>query len=47
MIIATAIMTGVKINYQMSKAEIEKKARGIGMDYPSEFKVINGKDVSK
>jgi hypothetical protein len=39
-------MSGVKINTNLSKAEIEKKARGIGMDYPNEFKVIN-KDVSK
>ncbi|GLC32370.1 hypothetical protein [Clostridium omnivorum] len=47
MIVATLIMIGVKINYQMSNAEIEKRARGLGMDYPTEFKVIEKKDVNK
>jgi hypothetical protein len=39
-------MSSVKININLSNTEIEKKARALGMDYPSEFKVIN-KDVSK
>lgn len=43
---ATIIMSGVKINNNLSNAEIEKMAKGLGMNYPSEFKVIN-KDVSK
>jgi uncharacterized membrane protein YciS (DUF1049 family) len=47
MIIATLVMGGVKINLQMSNAEVEKKARGLGMDYPTEFKVLEKKGVSK
>lgn len=39
-------MTGVKISASYSKAEIEKKARGYGMEYPENYKVIN-KDVGK
>jgi hypothetical protein len=39
-------MSGVKFNYNVSDAEIEKRARGLGMEYPSEFKVID-KGVSK
>lgn len=39
-------MSGVQISTNISKSEIEKKARDLGMDYPTEFKVIN-KDVSK
>lgn len=47
MVIATIAMTGVKINYQMSKSQIEDKARSMGMMYPDEVKVINDKGVSK
>lgn len=39
-------MTSIKINTNLSSTEIENKARALGMEYPSEFKVIN-KDVSK
>lgn len=46
-IMATFIMIGTKVNYQMSKAQIEDKARGMGMIYPEEVKVINDKGVSK
>lgn len=46
LIVATLIMSGVKITTNISDTEIEKRARGLGMDYPSEFKVID-KDVSK
>ena len=42
MIIATLIMTGVNINYSFSSAQIESKARALGMQYPQDFKVING-----
>jgi len=46
-IILTVIsMSGVKFNNNISDAEIEKRARGLGMEYPSEFKVIS-KDVGK
>ncbi|WP_279222043.1 hypothetical protein [Clostridium rectalis] len=40
-------MTGVKINYELSNYEIEKKARSMGMEYPDETKVIIDKDVGK
>ncbi|WP_123053514.1 hypothetical protein [Clostridium sp. JN-1] len=46
-IMATFIMIGTKVNYQMSKTQIEDKARGMGMIYPEEVKVINDKGVSK
>jgi hypothetical protein len=39
-------MSSVKFTSNISDAEIEKRARGLGMEYPSEFKVID-KDVSK
>ena len=42
MIIATLIMTGVNINYSFSSSQIETKARALGMQYPQDFKVING-----
>ncbi|RUT64030.1 hypothetical protein C1149_01395 [Clostridium botulinum] len=28
------------MNYNLSKSQIESKARGLGMDYPQEMKVI-------
>lgn len=34
-------MIQVKINYKMSKSQIEDKARGLGMQYPQDMKVIN------
>lgn len=46
-VMATFVMVGTKINYQMSKTQIEDKARGMGMIYPEETKVINDKGVSK
>lgn len=39
-------MSGVKVSTNISDSEIERRARGLGMDYPGEFKVID-KDVSK
>jgi hypothetical protein len=39
-------MSGAKFNIKISDAEIERRAKGLGMNYPSEFKVID-KDVSK
>ncbi|RFM18657.1 hypothetical protein C1147_17290 [Clostridium botulinum] len=36
-------MIGVKINYNLSKSQIESKARGLGMEYPQEMKVIEQK----
>ena len=32
-------MATVNIQTNLSSAEIEKRARALGMDYPSEFKV--------
>ncbi|WP_333860429.1 hypothetical protein [Clostridium sp.] len=46
-LIATFVMSGVKIQYEMSKSQIEDKARSMGMKYPDEVKVINDKEVSK
>ncbi|WP_278246524.1 hypothetical protein [Clostridium lundense] len=40
-------MTGVKINYQMSNYEVEKRARSMGMKYPDEVKFIMDKGVDK
>jgi hypothetical protein len=39
----------VSLNNQktLSKVQIEDKARGYGMDYPSEFKVILDKGAGK
>lgn len=48
MVISAVLMTGADMNFKMSKAQIEQKARDLGMDYPSNFKVIiNDKDVNK
>lgn len=40
-ILATSVMIQVKINYKMSKSQIEDNARGLGMQYPQDMKVIN------
>lgn len=40
-ILATSVMLQAKIQYQMSKTQIEQKARSLGMQYPEEMKVIN------
>jgi hypothetical protein len=39
-LIATVVMSGVKLASNVNDAEIERRARGLGMDYPSEFRVI-------
>ncbi|SHI39461.1 hypothetical protein SAMN02745163_00166 [Clostridium cavendishii DSM 21758] len=39
-------MIGYSFNNSISRGKIEEKARGYGMNYPEEFKVIN-KDVKK
>jgi hypothetical protein len=39
-------MLGVKYSPSMTQAQIEEKARGLGMTYPEDMKVIN-KDVKK
>lgn len=46
MFIATFIMINVQINVNLSKAEIEKRAREYGMEYKGEHKVIES-DTSK
>ena len=40
-------MISYKFNISLNKEEIEKRAKSLGMDYPSEFKVIDKKDVEK
>lgn len=47
MIIASVLLVGGRYNTPTSRVEIEKKARSYGMEYPSDFKVINKKDVGK
>lgn len=37
-------MVNFEVKNSLSQGEIEKKAKALGMDYPSEFKVIE-KDV--
>lgn len=34
-------MISYKVSTTLSQEEIESKARKLGMDYPTEFKVIN------
>jgi hypothetical protein len=46
-IIGTIVMSGVKYNVKMTAAQIEEKARAMGMDYPDNFKVIYDKEVGK
>lgn len=41
------IMTGVKINYNLSKSQIESKAKALGMIYPDDVKVINDRSGVK
>ncbi|SFA75043.1 hypothetical protein [Clostridium frigidicarnis] len=40
-IIGTLFMISYKFSMTLNQEEIENKARNLGMDYPSEFKVIN------
>lgn len=49
MVMATAIMTNVKIRVELSQYQIEMKAREYGMEYKDEHKVIgekNNKDTN-
>jgi hypothetical protein len=46
-LLATFIMSGVRSQYQMSKSQIEDKARSMGMQYPDEMKVINSGGENK
>ena len=47
MIMSSILLTGVKIDYEMSKGKIEIKARGYGMRYPDEMPIIINKGVGK
>jgi hypothetical protein len=47
LILSCIILTGAKINYEMSKGQIEIKARGYGMRYPDEMTIITNKEVGK
>lgn len=40
-------MGGVKVQYQMSKSQVEDKARSMGMKYPDEMKVIDNGEGNK
>ncbi|MBW9151922.1 hypothetical protein [Clostridium estertheticum] len=46
LIMACILLAGSKINYEMSKGNIEIKARGYGMRFPDEIPIII-KDVKK
>lgn len=46
MIISSILLSGAKINYEMSKGQVEIKARGYGMRYPDEMPIIK-KEVEK
>ncbi|HEY8890017.1 MAG TPA: hypothetical protein VIM70_07155 [Clostridium sp.] len=47
MILACSLLTGAKINYEMSKGQIEIKASAYGMRYPDEMPIIINKGVEK
>lgn len=40
-------MTGFSLNDALSRSQIEEKAKGYGMHYSDECKVIFSKDVKK
>lgn len=46
LIMACILLAGAKINYEMSKGQIEIKASGYGMRYPEDMPIII-KDVKK
>ncbi|MBL4932949.1 MULTISPECIES: hypothetical protein [Clostridium] len=46
MILATILMLGFNRNKELSKSQIEEKARSFGMLYEDECKVIFNKDVT-
>ncbi|MBU3170165.1 hypothetical protein LGL08_17715 [Clostridium estertheticum] len=46
LIMACILLFGSKMNYEMSKGNIEIKARGYGMRFPDEIPIII-KDVKK
>ena len=47
MIISCILLAGAKINYEMSKGNIEIKAEGYGMRYPEDMPIIIKKEVKK
>ncbi|MCB2288893.1 hypothetical protein LGK97_03830 [Clostridium sp. CS001] len=47
MVIASILLSGAKINYEMSKGKVEIKARGYGMRYPDEMTIITKDGVKK
>lgn len=47
MIISTFIIIGTKRDLNYDKATIEQKARGMGMEYPGEMRVLPNKEVEK
>ena len=47
MIMSSILLSGAKINYEMSKGKVEIKARGYGMRYPDEMPIITNKEVGK
>ena len=47
MVLTSFLLTGAKINYEMSKGKVEIKARGYGMRYPDEMTIITKEGVKK
>lgn len=45
MLIATLFMLNVKININLSRSQIEMRARDYGMEYKGEHKVIEGETI--
>jgi hypothetical protein len=46
MLVATLFMLNVKININLSKSQIEIKAREYGMEYKGEHKVIESEVIN-
>ena len=44
---SSILLAGAKINYEMTKGNIEIKARGYGMRYPGDMPIISKEDVKK
>ncbi len=46
-IVITALLLSLSPSYKLSKLEVEKKARNMGMKYPDEIKAYFNNDKNK
>lgn len=46
-IVITALLLSLNPSYKLSKLEVEKKARNMGMKYPDEIKAYFNNDKNK